>query len=312
MPPAPRCQICVHIRSWVSPISQPYGAGDLVISTSRRLWEVTSGFWCLGTNVASFKVPVSSPSAHRLGHLLSDTKEGSPHPPPQDPDNIFGSVTYNGSSRSLHPGGLLLDKAINSKVICMGGFSPTRWVERTLTTHKLARCFDLGEDCLQAFDDQPLHRIQLSTLSFVISTPHWIILAVGGELSQVLTESDLAEPTEATVLPPISQSLCVASDKTICGEAVTFKPEHPADLFRREKAAKNDDTGISIDWWDQQVLALWAQVNSTTTRWREFETRFHISPCMALRKFFLRKWCRNILRSFCRFMQQTYAKLWWY
>jgi hypothetical protein len=60
----------------------------------------------------------------------------------------------------------------------MGIFSPTKWVERVLTVHELARCLDLGESSLQAFEDKPVHAVPLATLPFLTVAPRRILAAI--------------------------------------------------------------------------------------------------------------------------------------
>jgi len=47
-----------------------------------------------------------------------------------------------------------------------------------LTVHELARCFDLGETALQAFDNKPINLVSLATLPFLTAAPHRLTAAI--------------------------------------------------------------------------------------------------------------------------------------
>jgi len=146
-----------RLGSWFSLRHVDHGGGG-----------VTSGIWWFGTNDQEVTTPDINRSALCLGHVLSDIKGGVPIDPPNNHEKFFDTMTYANNTRSLHVGSLLPVKAVRSKVVCIGIFSPTRWVERVLTVHELARCFDVGEISLQVFDDRPIRLVPLATLPFCL------------------------------------------------------------------------------------------------------------------------------------------------
>jgi hypothetical protein len=112
--------------------------------------------------------------------MLNDTEVGRPHPPPEEPDIIFRTVTYLPDSKVLYPGGLLPIRALRSRVLCYDVYSSTKWVSRALTTHELGRCFNLSDAQLTGFPKKLVTNGLLRELTFATSTPARLTSAVIG------------------------------------------------------------------------------------------------------------------------------------
>jgi len=294
---------------------------------------VTSGIWWFGTNDSSVTPPPTTRSALRLGHVLSDIKGGTPVSPPSDHEAYFDSVTYVSGTRSLHAGGLLPIKAPHSKIICMGVFSPTKWVERVLTVHELARCLDLGESSLQAFEDKPIHAVRLKTLPFLMAAPRRLLAAIakpwltsnqeeegastleGGPIWHPMPKpglrSILHEPNEGSIASERGRPSPTPPPPATIRTMSSLWEEEPDETFGREKAAKNDDAGIDTQFWDRQAVAVYRHDPTFQNRWDRFHATFNQDPCSSLRGFLLRRWRCNVRKSFCWFMKQESPNSCW-
>jgi len=84
-----------------------------------------------------------------------------------------------------------------------------------------------------------------------------------------------------------------------CENEEAFDPEAE---FGREKAAKNDDAGISTGLCDARVWSLWQHDTSLSARISSFEAEFGQGPLESIRGFLLARWRRNVCRIFRRFL----------
>jgi len=267
---------------------------------------VTSGHWWFGSKDGNMKAPSGTRSQLRLGHPLSDTKGGRPHPPPDDPDEIFDAVTYVTKPRVLHPGGFLPIKALRSRVLCHDVYSPTRWVVRPLSVHELGRCYDVTEHGLQALPDKSLQRVALGGLPFISGPPGRLLLAVVEAWRDQL-ERNQANDGGSTPNDNISVPSGALEPVRHISPLPTTLEE---DCFGREKAAKNDDADILVAHWDRRALSLWEHNSSVMERVSAFSNRFTHDPLTAIRKGALNRWCHNVFRGLRRYMNKKYPSSW--
>jgi hypothetical protein len=241
---------------------------------------VTSGTWWFGANIKDWTQPQPTRSALQVGHVLSDTVGGKPCPGPVEPETTMDEVTYLLDSRVLDAGGLFPVKAVRTLVACPSVYSQLRWVAWCLFTHELGRCFDLGKSSLQPFPDKPISNVKIPSLPFLLSPLVRIALAVGNECARLLPQS----PKELSV--PIPENLTkedsvmaapLVTEESTCGceNEEAFDPEAE---FGREKAAKNDDAGISTGLWDARVWSLWKHDTLLSARISAFEAEFGQGP----------------------------------
>jgi hypothetical protein len=62
--------------------------------------------------------------------------------------------------------------------------------------------------------------------------------------------------------------------------------------------------------WNDKVLAPWAQDAAVMTNLELFEAQFGTDALSVLRQMALRRWRRNLLRSFGRYMAKHYPRPW--
>jgi len=287
------------------------GLGHSFKLSHKDFGGVTSGVYEFGSNVLAVNAPPASPSMLRLGHVLSDTENGRVHPAPEDPDALFGEVTYIADSKVLHPGGLMPIKALRSKILCYSVFSPTKWVARALTLEELKRCLDTSEIQLGERDSHRVSSVPFNRLPFILSPPGRLVRAVAGVLTcrskqkHVPTQLD-SQSSEAHSIPEEATSMH-HDEETDPDDYI----ERDIDVtFGREKAAKNDDADVAVMDWDERVFKLWHPHGLVKERRRGFEERFDKDVLSVLRQFALRRWRLNLLRSFGNYMTATYPAPW--
>jgi hypothetical protein len=263
---------------------------------------VTSGHWWLGTNMSNVEAPTTTTSSLRLGHVLSDTVNGPPHSPPEDPDEIFDAISYVKDIRLLHAGGLLPIKAIRNKVLCYSVYSPTGWVSRVLTVHELGRCLDLSDGDLAPFADIPITQLPLDELPFLLSTPPRLLASLAAVIAnelQLTRERETREPKTIVEKPATS------------GSPTEFPDQNEDEGFGREQAAKNDDADIAVMDWDSRALAPWHNDPAFRQRLASFESQVGKNPLTVIRGRMLARWRRNVFRSLSTFMTLTFHPKWW-
>jgi hypothetical protein len=131
-----------------------------------------------------------------------------------------------------------------------------------------------------------------------------IALAVGNECTRLLPQSpkELSAPIPENLTKEdsvMAAPLFTVESTCGCENEEAFDPEAE---FGREKAAKNNDAGISTGLWDVRVWPLRQHDTSLSARISSFEAEFGQGPLESIRGFLLARWHRNVCRSFRRFL----------
>jgi hypothetical protein len=137
-------------------------------------------------------------------------------------------------------------------------------------------------------------------LPFVRSTPAKLLTAWLSHVSAT-TRSTKGPPSHTGDLLPK-----ILSPKSNDTSDLGTTPE-----FGRLRAAKNDDAEIPYSYWDDAVWANWEHQEEVLVHAEVFIQQHQRSPLCYIRILALRRWRRNIWRSFRRFMSQAYdLKAW--
>jgi hypothetical protein len=177
-------------------------------------------------------------------------------------------------------------------------------VARALTTHELGRCLDLSDNQLVGFKNKQLSSTSLGEITFSDSAPGKLLHALVEVLGKRI---QITQRHEREAKPQPNPKFSVASSPTTLDPKGT---KDPADTLGREKAAKNDDADVSIMQWDDKVLAPWFDNTFVIVNLKRFEERFGTDVLTVFRQVALRRWRRNLLRSFSRYMSQHYPRPW--
>jgi hypothetical protein len=94
----------------------------------------------------------------------------------------------------------------------------------------------------------------------------------------------------------------------------TVTPQTGPDMnlvFSRNKAAKNDDASVNVDYWDLEVASLWKSDSHYQARLQLFLGAYGgAAPMGSIRKLALRVWRRYVWKSLRRHLCRMYDINW--
>jgi hypothetical protein len=218
-------------------------------------------------------------------------------------------VVHLSGTKVVHPGGLIPIRALRSDVLCYSVYSPTKWATRVLTVEELGRCLETYAIHLPQQKKQRISKVPFGQIPFVFSAPGRLVQVVVKLITQVfLFRQAQEQPDQDTVRQTIPEALV---DTPYGLEKDIREDTLEDDAFGRDKAAKDDDVDVAVMDWDKRILKPWVNDGTVTDRMKHFEARFGTDVLAVLRHAALRKWRRNLLWSFRRYMSSTYPLPWY-
>ena len=150
---------------------------------------VTAGSWFLGVDVTGFPSSpplLTSSYGRHLQHIIVTSSPISGKLVSKPPPGVLDSTSLcQDDQLALHPQGLLpIAGATHALIRCGSVFSPTKWLNRSLTNRELGDAYDLPQAYLPLFDSVP--GMRLHTLPFLRFAPSKLLRAFAVSVLSVL------------------------------------------------------------------------------------------------------------------------------
>ena len=257
--------------------------------------------------------------AASLGSILNHTEKGEELvTAPRLARLSFPSVT-NVTHKSYHPDGLFPVNTVSPNFLVPCVFVPSRWVKRTLTRKESLAVLDIPASMISILSPREQSLIldnsgmPIKSLVAIMSTIFikGCVSIIGGggnvdkreekegtlgkeskgskvESAAQAGEEERKERSESELAP----SPCSATET---GNNIPGAWEANTKHNRDEKAAKNDDAGIPIHFWNDSLAEKLHLKALSAEQQKAMDT---------LRTFFVRAvWVRNVTRCFCRYIR---------
>jgi hypothetical protein len=252
---------------------------------------VTSGSWWCGTSFRHETKHYPKDSGRRLKHILTAMAPGRTVTAWIDNTLVLSQPLW--TPDGFHCCGLLPVKSWNARSICPSVFK--KWVSRTLTDAELRSCWDIGTEQVS----------EVSITSITKSVPAKVLLT----LCRGLTDAQFPSFDSKEKLEQVVSSrghTITSAEGTVPSPHIEESNLFP-DTEGRQRAAKNDDVEIPIEYWDgpfwSTLTRMGRPVQFVETA-RNVTVGEHRRPILgALREWVLKLWRVSVRRSLQRYLK---------